>query len=182
MANRPTSEASGTGIQLESFILVKAEVELLRTLPTSDDPLPGESYIGISPERYSDEPKKLRVDFSYKSSSEYLDLSLEYRLRFVQVGAKPEDMDAFWRRMVARMVPTIAMPYVREMVHSLTSRMGSSGYLVPVSNYGTVFDPDDITIGLIGPDEAAQLPGSDTSSAKPRPKSAGGKTHSTKRK
>jgi hypothetical protein len=182
MAKSPAQKAPDTGIQLESFILIKAEAELLKPLPTGDEPLPGDALVGINPQRYSSDPKKLRVDFVYQVPSEYLNLSVEYRLILLQIGEEPEDTDSFWRRMVARTVPSIVMPYVRELVHSLTGRMGSPGFLLPVLNYGYVFEPDEIEIGIIRPDDVAPMHVSDESPAAKRSRKADGKTRRQKPK
>lgn len=154
MAKKLT-EATVPGIQLEYFVLMKAEAEALRPLPNpgDEDVVGEEASLGISAARYPKDPKALRVDFEYTLSGGPIKLLLLYRMRFIQVGPEPaaDEVDDFWRRMVARFAPTITMPYVREMVHSLTSRMGSVGFLVPVANYGLVFEPEAIEFGEVEP-------------------------------
>lgn len=153
MANQPAvpaaQDAIPPGIRLDHFILVKADTELLQPLPSGLEDLAGESHVGVRAARYTDDPDRVRVEIEYDSSTEYLRLALTYRMEFVRIGPEPEDREAFWRRMVARYGPSITMPYVRTMVHSLTSSMGSVGFLVPILNYGNIFKADEIELGSI---------------------------------
>jgi hypothetical protein len=148
MPNKPSSSTVSSGIQLEYFMLVKVDTELLQPLPGDDEVLPGDAQLGVSAVRHPVERTRLRVEIEYNVSGEHLNLLIVYRMGFVQIGEEPEDIDAFWRRMVARYAPGITMPYVREMVHTITGKMGSRGFLIPVLNYDSVFRPDDIEIGV----------------------------------
>lgn len=77
--------------------------------------------------------------------AEVLKFSVQYRLR-LRLSRDPEgDLDDFWRLCAARLAPTIAFPYFRETVNSLTAK-ANIPLLLPVTNVGALLDPSEIKL------------------------------------
>jgi preprotein translocase subunit SecB len=83
--------------------------------------------------------ERAKVDISYElqilaPEGAVLDLSAEYTLQYVVQGVLPEEFYVIFKNYT---VPLQSFPYFRELVHSMTSRMGFPPLILPLRKYLT---------------------------------------------
>lgn len=92
---------------------------------------------------------RLGVEFGLRMGEEGLiDLEIEYRLVF-ELTQSPEDdaeRDSDYRSIAARLAPTIALPYIRETIQSVTGKASSTPIVLPVLNIGAAFSPESVEL------------------------------------
>lgn len=83
------------------------------------------------------------------STDRELRLRVVYRMEFTRGPGVPESLpaDEFARQVSARIAPTVAFPFIREMVVSLTGKSGGPPITLPVINVGALFKPEQLRIG-----------------------------------
>lgn len=135
------------GVKLEAIYLHKVQMERLGPWPDDHEELDLEIKWGIGAVQLSG--GRLGVELSVQINREdMISLELAYRMELAATGeipAKP-GVEAFWRDAAARVAPIIAVPYMREAVHSLTGRALNESVMLPIANYGNYFKPEEIPL------------------------------------
>jgi hypothetical protein len=89
------------------------------------------------------------VEFGLKiHDAEMMKMNVVYRARFRRSDL-PETLaerDEYWRIVCAKLAPIVMYPYIRETVHSLTSKSGLPNAILPVLNVGAIVEPASINL------------------------------------
>jgi hypothetical protein len=81
-----------------------------------------------------------------------------YRMQFERGPGASEEYkgEAFAKQVAARIAPTVAFPFLRETLHSLTGK-SSEPFLLPILNVGTMFEPGAVPVSRVSdPDSGAE--------------------------
>ena len=146
MAKKNSAPPSGD-VKLDAIYLHRVQLERLGAWPEGQEELDVSIKWGIGAVLLAN--GQLGVELGVKVEHEdMVALEVAYRMELsaaAEIPAKP-GVEAFWRNAAARVAPIIAVPYIRETVHSLTGRALNESVLLPIANYGAYFKPEVIPL------------------------------------
>jgi preprotein translocase subunit SecB len=136
------------GVKLEAIYLQRIQMERIGPWPEDHDELELGIKWGIGAVRLRN--GRLGVEIAVQiNQDEMISLEVAYRMELAATGDIPHrpGPDAFWRDAAAKVAPIIAVPYIREIVQSLSGRALNESVLLPIANYGAYFKPEEIVLG-----------------------------------
>lgn len=136
------------GVKLESIYLHRVQMERIGPWPEDQDEVDLGIKWGIGAVRLRG--GRLGVEIAVQiNHDEMISLEVAYRMELAATGDIPQrpGPEAFWRDAAARVAPIIAVPYIRELVQSLSGRALNESVLLPIANYGAYFKPEEIMLG-----------------------------------
>jgi preprotein translocase subunit SecB len=88
----------------------------------------------------------VQLTVSIKEGAPFM-ISVAYRARFqVEPTEELGSLDEVLRIIAARIAPGTLYPFAREAISSCLARAGMQAPLLPVLNFGSMFDPGDIEL------------------------------------
>jgi len=136
----------GGGVQITAPRLYR--VEFVRE---SEDEIPvtAEGKIGFVMNLTRRAPLRLGIEFgvNVKGVPGLVALAL-FRMEctLVEGSAEAADADTAFRHACARLAPTVMYPYVREALGSLGMKAQIPNFVLPIVNFGEVYDPAAIEV------------------------------------
>lgn len=101
----------------------------------------------------------LGVEFTVGVKLPDLEGRTVFRLIFELLEGSPEaeQPERALRELAARTAPVTLFPFVRETFSSAAMRCGLT-FVLPFQNVGTIFTPEEISLGPVAPHESTEAP------------------------
>jgi len=96
--------------------------------------------------RFSDDEIGVELSVGLKDLPGF-EIEATYRARFQIISTEEvEDLEVTLKTVAARIAPAALYPFVREVIASTLQRAGVSLPLLPVLNFGAMFDPETVEL------------------------------------
>lgn len=154
MAEEIQAPPPAAEVKLDSIVLQRVQLDRLGSWPDGEEDLDFDIRWGVGGVYLPGD--RVGVEVAVRVvHADVVDLEVAYRLELSRSEGRAESSGAeqFWQAAVARLAPVIAVPYIRETVHSITGKAIGEGVMLPVANYGDYFSPEQIPLVALGETE-----------------------------